>query len=91
MIFRNISSHKIEAYGYVWLPEQEIDVTDTVLIRKFQKYPTLKPDLHAEKADFDTMKKAAVDAGMKVDGRWSDKRLVREVEMFVGSHNGYKG
>ena len=97
VLFKNTSSKRIDAYGYRWQPEgSEGDVTEVKkpsLIEKFRNYQMLEPiEFITEpvktqtEVTAETLKSQAIAAGMKVDGRWSEKRLKEEIEKYVNGN-----
>jgi len=101
VVFKNISSKRIEAYGYRWQPEghpgeTSQEVTEQNLIEKFRIYDSLqavefvttKPIKASGEVSRETLKSQAIAAGLKVDGRWSDTRLRKEIDEYMREANG---
>lgn len=71
--FRNVTPHRIDAYGYVFMPSGHKGdmqtVSEATNIRKFSLYETL--EVVEDKS------------GFKVDGRWSEARKQAEYEKWL--------
>lgn len=103
VLFKNISPKRIEAYGYIWQPEGSMgetvqEVTEPNLIDKFRLYTVLQAIEFIEQPkevedvqtdiEFETLKSQAIAQGLKVDGRWSDARLEKEIKAYLSEANG---
>ena len=94
MLFKNISNEIISAYGYTFgIDGKAVDVKEPPLIRKFGLYDTLESadiitEPKAGEVSRETLKSQAIAAGLKVDGRWSDTRLRKEIDEYMREANG---
>jgi len=83
MLFKNMTSKVLSAYGYTWKPGEFQDVTEENLINKFKLYNTLETiEQSSNELEAETLQSQAIAMGLKVDGRWSEKRLRKEVERY---------
>ena len=81
MLFKNITNDRIEAYGHTWFPiglDGDVhEVSDETLINKFSNYTNL------EIVDAVVPRETPIPPGLKVDGRWSEKRLADEITKYM--------
>jgi hypothetical protein len=91
MLFKNISSKRIDAYGYAWVPGGSVDVKEDSLVKKFSLYPNLSSivqpmcDPATQDVSFELLKVQAIGLGLKTDGRWSSQRLKLEVSKYLNN------
>lgn len=85
MIFKNITNKIVDAhaYGYVFQPGQELDVTEPNLIDKFKLYKTLECFIEGdftEELTRDELKAKADEMGIKYSPKIRTETLRQMVE-----------
>lgn len=90
MIFKNIIGKTLKCYGYTFNADGSgVDVKEPHLQRKFSLYWQLESgESPQEAAPRETLKSQAIAAGLKVDGRWSETRLRKEMDNYMRGVNG---
>ena len=87
MIFKNIIGMTLKCYGYIFNADgSAVDVKEPDFQRKFSLYWQLEEVPKAE-VPRETLKSKAIEAGLKVDGRWSETRLRKEMDNYMRGVN----